>query len=160
MKSAFLLSKSSCVYVIKQNNTWLLVDMEFLFSCSTRHPTRSLRSLESYRVKHSKRNSISTRAYVLFSPHIYINFLFLSISFFFFFRLSGVLHSCGVLIHRDSSSGTNIVTNEWKLGNKHNVVIKSAIIYCLGGGRGNRRRILERITSFSGETNGGSVSHC
>ena len=32
--------------------------MEFLFSCSTRHLTRSLRSLVSYRViKHSKRNS-------------------------------------------------------------------------------------------------------
>ena len=55
-----------CLYD-KQNNTWLLVDMEFLFSCSTRHLTRSLRSLVSYRVKHSKRNSISTRAHVLFS---------------------------------------------------------------------------------------------
>ena len=32
------------------------------FSCTNRHLTRSLRSLVSYRVKHSKRNSISTRA--------------------------------------------------------------------------------------------------
>ena len=113
--------------------------MEFLFSCSTRHLTRSLRSLESYRVKHSKRNSISTRAYVLFSPHIYINFLFLSISFLFFFRLSGLLHSCGVLIHRYSSSGTNIVTNEWKLGNKHNIAMASfsyKICHYLLPGRG------------------------
>ena len=31
--------------------------MEFFFSCSTRHLTRSLRSLVSYQVKHSKRNS-------------------------------------------------------------------------------------------------------
>ena len=41
--------------------------MEFLFSCSTRHLTRSLHSLVSYRGKHSKINSISTRAHVLFS---------------------------------------------------------------------------------------------
>ena len=41
--------------------------MKFIFSCSTRHLTRSLRSLVSYRVKHSKRNSISTHAHVLFS---------------------------------------------------------------------------------------------
>ena len=33
-----------------ENNTWLLVDMEFLF----------------YRVKHSKRNSISTSSYLLY----------------------------------------------------------------------------------------------
>ena len=43
-----------CLYD-KQNNTWLLVDTEFLFSSSTRHLTRSLRSLVSYRVKHSKK---------------------------------------------------------------------------------------------------------
>ena len=67
MKSAFLLSKGLLSLYDKQNNTWLLVDMEFLFSCSTRHLTRSLRSLLSYRVEHSKRNSISTRAHVLFS---------------------------------------------------------------------------------------------
>ena len=67
MKSAFLLSKGLLCLSNKQNNTWLLVDMEFLFSCSTRHLTRSLRSLVSYRVKHTKRNSISTRAHVLFS---------------------------------------------------------------------------------------------
>ena len=62
MKSAFLLSKGLLCLYEKQNNTWLLVEMEFLFSCSTQHLTRSLRSLASYRVKHSKRNSISTRA--------------------------------------------------------------------------------------------------
>ena len=67
MKSAFLLSKGRLCLYDKQNNTWLLVDMEFLFECSTRHLTRSLRSLVSYRVEHSKRNSISTRAHVLFS---------------------------------------------------------------------------------------------
>ena len=67
MKSAFLLSKGLLCLYDKQNNTWLLVDMEFLFSCSTRHPTRSLRSVVSYRMKHSKRNFISTRADVLFS---------------------------------------------------------------------------------------------
>ena len=67
MKSAFLPSEGLLCLYDKQNNSWLLVDMEFLFSCSTRHLTRSLRALVSYRVKHSKRNSISTRTYVLFS---------------------------------------------------------------------------------------------
>ena len=43
MKSAFLLSKGLLCLYDKQNNTQLLVDMEFLFSCSTRHLTRSLR---------------------------------------------------------------------------------------------------------------------
>ena len=41
--------------------------MEFLFSCSIRYLTRSLRSLVRYRVEHSKRNSISPRAHVLLS---------------------------------------------------------------------------------------------
>ena len=64
--------------------------MEFLSSCSPRHPTRSLRSFVSYRVDHSKRNSISTRAHVLFFTlilqfenilyiHIYILFLILKV---------------------------------------------------------------------------------
>ena len=70
MKSAFLSSKVLLCLYDKQNNTWLLVDMEFLFSCSTRHLTRSLRSLVSYRVKHSKRNSLSTRAHLLFSIYL------------------------------------------------------------------------------------------
>ena len=67
MKLALLVGKGLLCLYDKQNNTWLLVDMEFLFSCSTRHLTRLLRSLVSYRVEHSWRNSISTRAHVLFS---------------------------------------------------------------------------------------------
>ena len=47
MKSAFLPSKGLLCLYDKQNKTWLLVNMEFLFN--------------------SKRNSISTRAHVLFS---------------------------------------------------------------------------------------------
>ena len=66
-KSAFLFSKGLLCLYYKQNNRRLLVDMEFFFSCSTRHLSRSLCSLVSYRVKLSKRNSISTRAHVLFS---------------------------------------------------------------------------------------------
>ena len=66
VKSSFLVSKGLLCIYSKQNNTRLLVDMEFLFSCFTQHLTRSLRSLLSYRVEHSKRNSISTRAHVLF----------------------------------------------------------------------------------------------
>ena len=44
MKSAFRVSKGLFCLYDKQNNTWLLVDMEFLFSCSTRHFTRELSS--------------------------------------------------------------------------------------------------------------------
>ena len=44
--------------------------MEFLFSCSIQHLTRPVRTLVSYRVTHSKRNSISTRAHVLFSIYL------------------------------------------------------------------------------------------
>ena len=73
-ESAFLLSKGLLCLYDKQNNAWLLADMEFLFSSSTRHPTRSLRSLVSYRVKQLKRNSISTRAHVLFSMCLIISF--------------------------------------------------------------------------------------
>ena len=62
--------KGYCFLYDKKNHTWLLVGIKFLFSCSTRHLTRSLRSLVSYRVKHSKRNSISTRAHVLFSIYL------------------------------------------------------------------------------------------
>ena len=56
-----------CLYN-KQNNTWRLVDMEFLFSCSTWYLT-SERSegVRRYQVEHEKRNSISTRTYVLSS---------------------------------------------------------------------------------------------
>ena len=38
-----------CLYN-KHNNRWLLGNIEFLFSCSIRYPTRSLRSLVRYRV--------------------------------------------------------------------------------------------------------------
>ena len=51
MKLAFLPSKGLLCLYDKQNNTWLLVDMEFFFSCSTRQLTRSLRSLVNYREK-------------------------------------------------------------------------------------------------------------
>ena len=52
-------SSFNSMFYDKQNNSWLLVDMEFLFSCST-YLTRSLRSLMRYQVEHSKRNSVST----------------------------------------------------------------------------------------------------
>ena len=69
-KSTFVVSKGLLCLYDKQDNTWLLVDMKFLLSFSTRHLTRSLRSLVSYRVERSKRNSISTRAHVLSAPCI------------------------------------------------------------------------------------------
>ena len=44
-----------------------LVDMNFIFSCSTRHLTRSLRSLVRYRVEHSKIKFMSTRGHAISS---------------------------------------------------------------------------------------------
>ena len=57
----------------KKNITCLLVDMNFIFLCSTRHLTRSLRSLVRYRVEHSKIKFISTRGHVLSSIAIIIS---------------------------------------------------------------------------------------
>jgi len=45
------------VYVIKQSNTWLLKDMEFLFFCSTQYLTCLLCCFLRYPVDHSKRNN-------------------------------------------------------------------------------------------------------
>ena len=70
IKSNFHVSKGLLCLYDEQNNTWLLVDMKFFFSCSTQNLTRSLRLLVRYRVKHPKRNSISTRAHVLFSIYL------------------------------------------------------------------------------------------
>ena len=67
VKYTFLVSKGLLCLYDKQNNIWLLVDMKFLFSRSTWHFTRLLRLLVSYRVKCSKRNSISTCTHILFS---------------------------------------------------------------------------------------------
>ena len=50
IKPTFPVSRGLLCLYDKQNNAWLLVDMKFLFSCSTRHLTRSLRSLVSYRL--------------------------------------------------------------------------------------------------------------
>ena len=44
MKSAFFPSKGLLCLYDKQNKTWLLVDMEFLFSCSTRREIPYLRA--------------------------------------------------------------------------------------------------------------------
>ena len=63
----FLVSKGLLCLYDKQNNTWLPISIKFIFSCSNRHLTSLRRSLLSYRVKHSKRNSISVYAHVLFS---------------------------------------------------------------------------------------------
>ena len=62
-------SKTSSLVCLcnKQNITCSLVDMNFIFSCSTRHLTRSLRSLVRYRVEHSKIKFISTRGHVISS---------------------------------------------------------------------------------------------
>ena len=67
-----ILGKSSktslliCLYN-KQNITCPLVDMNFIFECSTRYLARSLRSLVRYRVEHSKIKFISTRRHVVSS---------------------------------------------------------------------------------------------
>ena len=41
-----------------ENNTWGRVDMDFFLLCSTRYPTRSQRTLVTYRVEDENRNSI------------------------------------------------------------------------------------------------------
>ena len=59
---------SSLVYLCnKQNITCPLVDMNFIFSCSTQYLTCSLRSLVRYRVEHSNIKFISTRGHVISS---------------------------------------------------------------------------------------------
>ena len=55
-----------CLYN-KQNITCLLVDMNFIFSCSTLYLTRTLCSLLRYRVEHSKIKFISTHRHVISS---------------------------------------------------------------------------------------------
>ena len=47
MESTFLVSKELLSPYNKENNAWLLVDAKFLFSCSTRHLTRSLWDVKS-----------------------------------------------------------------------------------------------------------------
>ena len=55
----------SCLYN-KQNNTWLLGNMEYLFKCSTSYLTFLLHSLVRYQVEHSKGKSISLSTCILF----------------------------------------------------------------------------------------------
>jgi len=55
-----------CLYN-KQNITCLLVDTNFIFSCSTQYLTRSLHSLVRYRVEHSKIKFVSTHGHVISS---------------------------------------------------------------------------------------------
>ena len=64
-------SKTSSLVCLcnKQNITCPLVDMNFIFSCSTRHLTHSLPSLVIYRVQHSKINFIYTRGHVISSVY-------------------------------------------------------------------------------------------
>ena len=62
-----------CLYN-KQNITCPLMDMNFIFSWSTRYLTRSLRSLVRYRVDHSKIKFISTRGHVISSIYDFIEF--------------------------------------------------------------------------------------
>ena len=59
-----------CLYN-KQNITCPLMDMNFIFSWSTRYLTCSLRSLVRYRVDHSKIKFISTRGHVISSISLY-----------------------------------------------------------------------------------------
>ena len=55
-----------CLYN-KQNITYSLMDMNFIFLCSTQYLTRSLRPLMRYRVDHSEIKLISTRGHVISS---------------------------------------------------------------------------------------------
>ena len=55
LKLTFLVSNGQMCLHDKQNNTWLLLDMEFLFLCSTWHLTRELSSLSEY-IKYGKKS--------------------------------------------------------------------------------------------------------
>ena len=68
-------SKTSSLVCLcnKQNITCSLVDMNFIFSCSTRHLTHSLRSLVRYRVEHLKIKLISTHGHVISSIYYNVN---------------------------------------------------------------------------------------
>ena len=46
--------------------TWPRVDTNFIFSCSTRYLTRSLRSLVRYLVEHEKIKFVSSSGHVIF----------------------------------------------------------------------------------------------
>ena len=127
MKSAFLPSKGLLCLCDKQNNTWLLVDMEFLFSCSTRHLTHSLRSLVSYRVKYSKRNSISTRAHVLFSINLRPN----SIVYLHFLRLILSAHPSRGNDFKTMRHNFSITWLEWKWNLKFEEVINRLLKWTL-----------------------------
>ena len=77
-----LLTHHSSLAPLDQVEEWTAKSLRFSIQAVTkstsRHLTRSLRSLVSYRGKHSKGNSISTHTYVLFSMCLiwYLNFLF------------------------------------------------------------------------------------
>ena len=83
-----------CLYN-KQNITYSLMDMNFIFSCSTRYLTRSLRSLVRYRVDHSKIHIharvcnilyLSRRSISILRTLNFISFLFdFSYQFFYYF---------------------------------------------------------------------------
>ena len=55
LKLTSLFSKGPLCLYNKQYDKWLLADMEFLLSCSTRNLTSLLRSLVFYRVENSKK---------------------------------------------------------------------------------------------------------
>ena len=55
-----------CLYN-KQNITCPLVDMNFIFSCSTLYLTRSLRSVVRYQVEHTKIKFISMHGHLISS---------------------------------------------------------------------------------------------
>ena len=59
----------------KQNNTWTLGDMEFIFSCSHSISHSFAVLTLRYRCDHSKINSISPRDHVLFSIYITVSCL-------------------------------------------------------------------------------------
>ena len=58
-----------CLYN-KQNITCPLVDMNFIFSCSTRYLTSERSERVRYRVEHSKIKFISTRRHVISSIYL------------------------------------------------------------------------------------------
>ena len=77
-KSSEIFRKSSkmsslvCLYKYKQNITCPLVDMNFIFSCSTRHLTSECSEWARFWVEHSKINFVSTCSQVISATYHFL----------------------------------------------------------------------------------------
>ena len=95
-KFAFPLSKGQLCLYDKQNNTWLLTDMEFLFSCSTRREIPYLRAPMYYSLLTCHRtNAVSElKSEPQFFLAIFCTAIYVDLSI-----LNGLAHFCRLWDH-------------------------------------------------------------